>query len=105
MKDTNLSVTVLVDDNPVVNTLNTSFNINNSEITWVEEHRTNVSIDSGTVFGEWLIGSDSFDNAKQHKALVPMAGKGMVTSVDIRHKEDGPNALLSLGIIFKTKKP
>ena len=105
LKDTNLKVTVNVDDNPVVDTLQTRFSMENNEITWIEERSPNVKIDSGTVFGEWLIGEDSFDNAKQHRALIPMAGKGLVTSIDIRHEEDGPNALLSLGVIFKTKKP
>ena len=104
-KDTNLSVTVNVDDNPVVNTRKTEYHIENNQINWTEVHQPNVSIDSGTVFGEWVLGKSSFDNAKQYKAVVPMAGKGLVASVDIRHKEDGPNALLSLGFIFKTKKP
>lgn len=105
MKDTNLSVTVNVDDNPVVDTLSTNFSIVNGEVLWVEERNPNVSIDSGTVFGEWIMGESAFDNAKQHKAIISMSGKGLVTSVDIRHKEDGPNALLSLGLIFKIKKP
>ncbi|MGM9949779.1 MAG: hypothetical protein ACI33P_06615 [Lysinibacillus sp.] len=104
-KDTNLSVNVNVDDNPVVNTTSTEYHIVNNEINWAEVDRPNINIDPGTVFGEWLMGESSFDSAKQYKAIVPMAGKGLVASVDIRHKEDGPNALLSLGFIFKTKKP
>lgn len=104
-KDTNLSVNINVDDNPVVNTMTTEYHIINNEINWAEVNKPNVSIDPGTIFGEWLLGETSFDNAKQYKAIVPMAGKGLVASVEIRHKEDGPNALLSLGFIFKTKKP
>ena len=103
-KDINLAVTVNVDDNPVVNTVTTEYNIVNNQVTWVEEQGPNTAIAADTVFGEWLMG-DAFDLAKQRKAVISMAGKGLVTSVEIRHNEAKPNALLSLGFIFKTKKP
>ena len=105
MKDTNLSVAVNIDDNAVVNTTSTRLSIVDNEVMWVEEQILNVTSNSGTVFGDWIMGNSAFDNAKQHKAIVSVAGKGLVASVDIRHKEDGPNALLSIGLIFKTKKP
>lgn len=103
-KDVNLEVTVNVDDNPVVNAFTTQYNIQDNFITWVEEEAPNAAIQAETVFGEWLMG-DGFDLAKQRKANIAIAGKGLVTSVEIKHTEAKPNALLSLGFIFKTKKP
>ncbi|MFY0760188.1 hypothetical protein AB1K32_15060 [Metabacillus dongyingensis] len=104
-KDVNLSVVVNVDDNPIFDTLKSSAEIVDGSMRWIEERVPNVNVDAGTVFGEWEFGISAFDSAKQKKVSIPISGKGHVASVDIRHQEDGPNAVLSVGFIFKTKKP
>lgn len=104
-EDVHLSAVVNVDDNPILNTIEGHTEIIDGSIRWIEEENPNVNIDSGTVFGEWELGLSDFDNAKQKKVKIPLSGKGFVSSVDIRHKEDSPNVLLSVGFIFKTKKP
>ncbi|WP_203289853.1 hypothetical protein [Metabacillus sp. cB07] len=103
--DVNLSVIVNVDNNPVLNTLQSKAEVVNDSIRWIEEHVPNVSVDAGTVFDVWKLGISAFDNAQQKKVSIPITGKGHTVNVDIRHQEDGPNALLSAGFIFKTKKP
>lgn len=65
----------------------------------------NVIVDSGTVLGSWDLGISSFSKAKSAKSTIPLSGKGRVVSVDIRHQEDTPHALLGVGFIYKTKKP
>ncbi|MFT8319351.1 MAG: hypothetical protein ABF649_00780 [Bacillus sp. (in: firmicutes)] len=103
--DVDLSVLVNVDDNPVFNTIEGKSEIVEGTVRWKEVLLTNISLDAGTVFGAWELGVSAFDNTKQSKVSIPLSAKGYVTSIDIRHTGDGPNVILSLGIIFKIKKP
>lgn len=103
--DINLSVVVQVDDNPIFSNIQGQAEIVDGTVRWIEEEVANVSVDAGTVLGDWKLGVSTFDNSKQKKVSIPLSGKGYVTTIDIRHKEDAPNALVSIGIIFKIKKP
>ncbi len=103
--DVNLIVMVNVDNNPIFSNIKGYAEVVDGTVRWVEEEKPNVQIDAGTVFGDWKLGVSTFDNSTQNKISIPLSGKGYVTSVDIRHQEDSPNAIYSLGIIFKIKKP
>lgn len=103
--DINLSVNVNIDDNPIFTTNNSFAQVVNGEVQWEEEFETNVSVDAGTVFGYWDMGESEFDQGKTKLVKIPLSGKGRTVSVDIRHREDSPNAILGAGFIFKVKKP
>jgi hypothetical protein len=75
------------------------------EVVVTTTYEPNVIVDSGTVLGDWDLGTSSFSKAKSEKSALSLSGKGRLISVDIRNKEDHPCALLGLGVIFKVKKP
>lgn len=75
------------------------------EVITATAYEPNVIVDSGTVLGDWDLGTSSFSKARTEKSTLAVSGKGRLISVDIRNTEDGPCTLLGLGVIFKVKKP
>lgn len=104
--DTELAVTVNIDDNTVVTPFKNVISVNElDEIETKETIEPNIVIDSGTVLGNWEMGISSFSKAKSEKSVVAISGKGRSVSVDTRHSQDKPHTLLGLAFVYKLKKP
>ena len=75
------------------------------EVVVTTTYEPNVTVDSGTVLGDWDLGTSSFSKARSEKSTLALSGKGRLISVDVRNTQDNPCTLLGLGVIFKVKKP
>jgi hypothetical protein len=75
------------------------------EVYTTSVHEPNIFVDSGTVLGSWDMGSSSFSKAQTAKSNLSFSGKGRTVSIDIINKEDKPNTLLGVALVFKVKKP
>ena len=75
------------------------------EVVVTTTYEPNVNVDSGTVLGDWDLGTSTFSKAKSEKSTLAVSGKGRLISVDVRNTQDNPCTLLGLGVIFKVKKP
>ena len=75
------------------------------EVVVTTTYEPNVIVDSGTVLGDWDLGTSTFSKAKTEKSTLALSGKGRLISMDIRNTQDNPCTLLGLGVIFKVKKP
>ncbi|MGG4267437.1 hypothetical protein [Peribacillus simplex] len=103
--NTELSVNVQVDDNAVVSSERITPYIEGNKVVPNISNEPNVFIDAGTVLGSWKMGVSSFSKSNTEKVVIPCSGKGRTMSVDIRNKQDSPQAILGLAVAFKVKKP
>ena len=105
--DTNLSVEVYGDSSALMSTDSSYISIVNEKVVWNEQFTPNVSLDSGTVFGEWNLGVDAFGytDMKVYKLKLRGGKKYRTSKIVIRHNEPKPYSLLGLGWIYKLKKP
>lgn len=74
-------------------------------VEWVVETSPNLQIDAGTYLGDWEMGVSAFGASESEKYKLKVAGKCRQVRMVLIHREARPNQLLSLGIVFKLKKP
>lgn len=102
----NLRVYVYADDAAVLNPDTSYATINdNGEVEWIIENNPNLTLQSGTVLGSWMMGESGFGQVQSQVHKLRIAGKCRRVRLEIVHEESTPCHILGVGFIFKSKKP
>jgi hypothetical protein len=103
---TKLSLWVYADGAAIVNPDTSYASVNElGEVVWTTQATPNISIETGTVLGSWIMGSSAFGSVESGIYYVSLSGKCRKVRLEIEHSEAKPNTVLGLGFIYKLRKP
>lgn len=101
-----LSIEVLADSATVLTTDTSYASVDsNGNVIWNAVDEPNLSIDPGTIFGQWDMGTSAFGHVLSSVEKFKLTGKCKYTKVTVSHNEATQNQFLGFGFIYKVKKP
>jgi hypothetical protein len=74
-------------------------------VEWVEEYAPTMTVNVGSILGQWKIGQSPFGHIKSSVFKIKISGKCNRTKVRFTHNNAVPNQIFGFGMIFKSKKP
>jgi hypothetical protein len=77
----------------------------NGNVVWNAVSDPNLTIDSGTVFGSWELGTSAFGSVDSLLEKLSLYGKCRRVTITIEHSVSEKNRFLGCAFIFKVKKP
>lgn len=79
--------------------------VENGVVVWKTAKSPNISIQTGTVFGSWVLGVSPFGSIDSEVCELRITGKCRRAKLVFRHSEPKPFSIIGLAFIFKMKKP